>query len=90
MDALRPVPRWVNLPTSRARRLPQEPMFGASGDGRGRSRRFVQMPDQSSSRSSGLNMRQTYLWAFTQAVAPAQQSIPIPLVQGLHYNSLCT
>ena len=29
-------------------------------------------------------------WAFTQAVLPAQQSIPIPLVQGLRYNSLCT
>src|SRR5271166_4336749 len=29
-------------------------------------------------------------WAFAQAVVPAQQSIPIPLVQELRYNSLCT
>ena len=65
-------------------------MSGASGDGFGRSCRFVQVPDQRSSRSSGLNMRQTYHWAFTQAVVPAQQSIPIPLAQGLRYNSLCT
>jgi len=32
VDALWPVPQWVNLPTSRAKRLTQEPMSGASGD----------------------------------------------------------
>jgi len=59
VNALLPLPRWVDLSTSRAEHLSHEQISGASRDGRGRSCRVVQMPVERISRSSPLNIRET-------------------------------
>ncbi len=59
VDALWPVPRWVNFPTSLAKQVPHERISDPSGDGCGKSCRFVPMPLQRIWWSRGLNMLET-------------------------------
>ena len=89
MKALLRLPDWVNFPTSRAEMLPKERL----------SWHLVRwlreiVPVCANTTPAQFAVPRTEhgvdrFEAVTQAVVPAQQSTPVPLVQGLQCKLLC-